>query len=533
MTINKQEPNESNKFIVHPYIVKNIVEKRLYQELLAAEAITQSTLVVAPTGLGKTIIAVLLIAFTYDPNKSILFLAPTKPLISQHKKSLDKLLTIEQENIILLTGEITPAKREQIYLQKGLIICATPQTISNDIDNGLLKEKDFNLIIFDEAHRAIGDYSYTKVSTFFPESTKRLGLTASPGGNKKKIKEVADNLKIAHVEIRTENDIDVKDYINDTEIEIIFVELDSFSRMFVTLIDEFIDQKVSVLRKLNFAIGKNYTKKQIILIQSQIIARLSKSKNNMNFLALSFTSCILKVYHAKELIETQGIIPFNNYINKLESDGLNKKRTKALSQVLGSKQFLEIKKILNSTILENQVYSKEAKLIEITTKFLAENKSSKVLVFTNFRDNASHLVTVLNRNKQIKSTKFVGQANKENDNGLSQKEQIDILSKFRVGDYNTLVCTSVGEEGLDIPSVDLVVFYDAVASEIRAIQRRGRTGRFNIGKVILILNKNTLDEHYYFVSETKEKKMKKALQNFNLTEPIKKKKTQKSIIDYR
>ncbi len=531
MAINKLEPNENDKYIVHPYIAKNVVEKRLYQELLTAEAITQSTLVVAPTGLGKTIIAVLLIAFTYDPNKSILLLAPTKPLISQHKKSLDKLLTIEQENIILLTGEITPSKREQIYLQKGLIICATPQTISNDIDNGLLKEKDFNLIIFDEAHRAVGDYSYTKVSNFFPE-TKRLGLTASPGGEKKKIREVADNLKIAHVEIRTENDIDVKDYINDTEIEIIFTELDAFSRKLVALVDEFIEQKISVLRKLNLAIGKNYTKKQIIMIQAQVIARLSKSKNSMNFLALSFTACILKLYHAKELIETQGIIPFKNYIYKLDSDGTNKKRTKALSQVLGSKQFIEIKRILNSTILENQVYSKEAKLIEITTKFLDENKSSKILVFTNFRDNASHLVTVLNRNKKIKATKFVGQANKENDTGLSQKEQMETISKFKDGDYNILICTSVGEEGLDIPSVDLVVFYDAVASEIRSIQRRGRTGRFNSGKVILILNKDTLDEHYYFVSENKEKKMKKTLKNFNLNEPIKKKNTQKSIIDF-
>ncbi|MEI8364226.1 MAG: helicase-related protein [archaeon] len=530
---NKLEPNENEKFIVHPYITKNKVEKRLYQELLTAEAITQSTLVVAPTGLGKTIVAVLLIAFTYDSSKSILLLAPTKPLISQHKKSLDKLLTIEQENMILLTGEITPAKREQIYLQKGLIICATPQTIANDIDNGLLREKDFNLIIFDEAHRAVGDYSYTKVSNFFPENTKRLGLTASPGGEKKKIREVADNLKISHVEIRTENDIDVKDYINETEIEIIFTELDSFSRKLVVLIDEFIEQKISVLRKLNFPIGKNYTKKQIIMLQAQVIARLSKSKNNMNFLALSFTACILKMYHAKELIETQGIIPFKNYIYKLEAEGTEKKRTKALSQVLGSKEFIEIRKVLNSTILENQVYSKEAKLIEISNLFLEENKSSKILVFTNFRDNASHLVTVLNRNKKIKATKFVGQANKENDAGLSQKEQMETISKFKEGEYNILVCTSVGEEGLDIPSVDLVVFYDAVASEIRSIQRRGRTGRFNVGKVVLILNKDTLDEHYYYVSENKEKKMKRTLKNFNLNEPIKKKKTQKSLIDFK
>ena len=523
---------EESNFVTHPYVVKNAVEKRLYQELLTAEAITQSTLVVAPTGLGKTIVAVLLIAYTYNPSKSIILLAPTKPLIAQHKKSLDKLLTIDQDNIILLTGETTPSKRQDIYSQKGIIICATPQTIGNDIKNGLLKKDDFNLVIFDEAHRAIGDYAYVEISNFFID-IKRLGLTASPGGNKKKIKEVADNLKISHVEIRTENDIDVEDYVNDIETEIILTELDPFSKKLSSIIDEFIEQKISVLRKINIPISKNYTKKQILMVQSQILARIAKSKSTQYFLALSFTACVLKMYHAKELIETQGILPFKTYINKLEEEGTQKKRSRTIAQVIGSKQFIEIKNILNSTILEKQLYSKSQKLLEVVNSFIQQNPKSKVLVFANFRDNATHLVSILNQNKNIKAVRFVGQANKENDAGLSQKEQGEIISEFRDGNSNILVCTSVGEEGLDIPAVDLVVFYDAVASEIRSIQRRGRTGRFNAGKVIVLLNKGTLDEHYYYISQNKEAKMKRVLKDYNKEPSIpKKKKIQKSMSDF-
>ena len=53
--------------------------------------------------------------------------------------------------------------------------------------------------------------------------------------------------------------------------------------------------------------------------------------------------------------------------------------------------------------------------------------------------------------------------------------------EFRKGEFNVLVSSSIGEEGLHVPDVDLVVFYEAVPSEIRYIQRRGRTGRTTPG----------------------------------------------------
>jgi Fanconi anemia group M protein len=522
---------DNSIFIEHPLVKKETIKKRLYQELLTAQAIKESTLVVAPTGLGKTIVAVLLIAYTYNPKKSIILLSPTKPLIAQHKKSLLNFLKISEEKIILLTGEITQEKRKAFYDGEGLIICATPQTIQHDLEEKLLDSNNFNLIIFDEAHRAVGNYSYTFISQYFSEDTKRLGLTASPGANKSKIQEVADNLGIKHIEIKTEEDIDVVDYVNDVEIETIYTELDKDSKFVSEKLKSFIKSKILVLRRLGYVIPENYTKKQIIDLQAKLFLLVNKSKSTNHFIAISFVSVILKALHALELIETQGFVAFQNYLNKVVEEAKVKHSSKAASSFYNSDEFKEIVLYLskNKEILE---YSKEKELLKIVKEFIKENPKSKILVFNNFRDNASNLVELLNKQTGIKTTRFVGQATKTSDKGLSQKEQLSIISDFKSGIYNTLVCTSVGEEGLDIPSVDLVIFYDAVASEIRNIQRRGRTGRFNVGKVVLLINKDTIDEKYFTVSQNKEKRMKTILKNFHKTAIRKvRKKEQKRISD--
>ena len=70
-----------------------------------------------------------------------------------------------------------------------------------------------------------------------------------------------------------------------------------------------------------------------------------------------------------------------------------------------------------------------------------------------------------------------------------------------------LVATSVGEEGLDVPSTDMVIFYEAVPSEIRSIQRKGRTGRSGSGRIVVLVTKGTSDETYRWVSQARERAM--------------------------
>jgi Fanconi anemia group M protein len=107
--------------------------------------------------------------------------------------------------------------------------------------------------------------------------------------------------------------------------------------------------------------------------------------------------------------------------------------------------------------------------------------------------------------------KLVGQADRVGERGLKQKDQVGVLDKFRNGDFNVVVATSVGEEGLDVAQTDLVVFYEPVASEIRSIQRRGRTGRKRAGRVVILITKDTRDQAYYYASIKKESAMRKRL----------------------
>ena len=148
------------------------------------------------------------------------------------------------------------------------------------------------------------------------------------------------------------------------------------------------------------------------------------------------------------------------------------------------------------------------------------NYSLKAIVFTQYRDTAQHIVDILNSNG-IKASRFVGQAKKEGDVGMKQEEQAQVLESFRRGEFSVLVATSIAEEGLDIPEVDLVIFYEPIPSEIRYIQRRGRTGRRTSGSVIILAAKDTIDERYLNASKRRIEKMNQTLRTVNsILKPI-------------
>ena len=210
-------------FIEHPLIQENKVEEREFQLSLAQSVLDNgNSLVVVPTAMGKTIIALQVIAETLHKKRGkILFLAPTKPLVLQHSKTLKNLLKIEQGKIAVITGAVKPTERKKIF-REATVICSTPQCVRNDLDLLRISLSDFGLVVFDEAHRAIGLYSYVSIAQKFSSQNPRgliLAITASPGHEKKKIKEIAKNLFVENFEIRTREDEDVKDYVKEIEIE--------------------------------------------------------------------------------------------------------------------------------------------------------------------------------------------------------------------------------------------------------------------------------------------------------------------------
>jgi len=504
-------------FIKQENIKQDTIEHREYQVNIAKSAANENTLVVLPTGLGKTIIALNLIALELNKkNNKILFLAPTKPLVLQHTQFLKQYLTIEKESIVVFTGEISPKKRKEKWLNSRIIV-STPQVIENDLLSKRIDLKDVSFIIFDEAHHAVGDYSYVFVSEMYQkqkDSGLILGITASPGNNVSKIIEICKNLRVKNIEIRTKHDPDVKPYVHDLKITWKEIPLpDDFSYT-IQLLRKSLSDRLKVLKNVGAVESSSISlinRTKLLDAQKNIQAKIrSTSKpSKMLFKAASIQSEAMKIHYAIELLQTQGVNALKNYFQRMGKEAVSKDSTKSARNIMADNNILEAVAYVKSLNVE---HPKLEVIRNIVEKQLKNKPNSKIIIFTHYRDTSSHVTSVLKSVNNVKPTRFVGQAAKEGDKGFTQKEQAEIIKKFREGNFNVLIATSVAEEGLDIPSTDLVIFYEPIPSEIRAIQRRGRTARKMPGKVIILITKGTPDEGYYWASKRKEKRMRSELE---------------------
>ncbi|WP_423793069.1 DEAD/DEAH box helicase [Methanocaldococcus indicus] len=484
------------KYINHPLIKPNTLEARLYQQLIAANALKRNTLVVIPTGLGKTAIAVLVIAgILTKKDGKILILAPTRPLVEQHYRRLKEILNIDEDKIVALTGKISPKKREEIY-KKAKIIIATPQVIENDILSNRINIDDFILLIADEAHHTVGNHAYAFVAKKFKDKCHILALTASPGSDIEKVMEICENLNIQHIEMRDEDDEDVKPYIAKVKLYPIRIELPNEFKKALKLLDKAIKERLKFLKENGAIDTIQITKTELIELNPKLFAYDDSIKYDL----IRVCSEALKLMHAKELLESQGKSIFLDYIEKLKNN-----RSKSARAIVNDENVKQAVLLLKKSNVE---HPKLNKVLELIKKILKKNPNEKIILFTQYRATVEKLLELLNK-EGIKAIRFVGQSNKEG-KGMSQKEQIEAIEKFKE-EGNVLVSTSVSEEGIDIPSVNYIIFYEPVPSEIRLIQRRGRAMRGEGGICYVLIAKGTSDEAYYRASLYKERAMKRIL----------------------
>ncbi|MEM3400006.1 MAG: helicase-related protein [Candidatus Micrarchaeia archaeon] len=448
-----------------------------------------NTLVVLPTGLGKTMIALLVMRDFLARGEKILFLAPTKPLVEQHAKTIKENLGVDEGRIAVITGEIK--RDERVALWGKEVIVATPQTVRNDLERGVAIKPA--LIIFDEAHRVVGNYAYTYIASAFKDALM-VGLTASPGSDRKKIEGIMKALGIKNVEIRGREDEDVREYVKELKIRWVSVELPQEFREVKHIIESIVDEKIGKLREAGFTRIHGHagiSKKRLIEIGERI--RRDGRKPTV-FYAAQLYSSLMALMHALELLETQGRSTFLEFFDRLER---RDKKSRGIKSVLNDWRIKQIRERMKGINMEHPKLTELKKLVE-------ERKNQSIIVFVHYRDQVRKVVEELSG--IVKVRRFVGKAE------ITQKEQARIIEEFRRGEFNILVASSIGEEGLDIPSVDCVIFYEPVPSAIRSIQRRGRAGRSKSGEVIVLVTRNTRDEAYYWVAKAKEKKMERIIQ---------------------
>lgn len=498
--------SKDGDFFSHPLLKPRSLEYRLYQDRLAKVAVEKNTLIVLPTALGKTAIALLASLHFLEKGK-VLFFAPTRPLVQQHYNTFVELTSIQ--NLGLVTGFIDPEKRKEIY-EENEIVFATPQAVANDMEKGRLRLTEFSMLVFDEAHRARGNYHYVRIARrymFERPDGRVLALTASPGSSKERVEEICRNLGIRQIEMRTEEDEDVKPYLAPVRLEWRKVSLPSPYKEVKAILKEMLDDIISWLLE-NGLFEKRPTRKELLDLMEGIRKRLDTGeKVGIYYEAIARASAAMALYRAVELIESQGLNQLHAFLQRIEQEYSRGHRI----IISDARYYRLMDKVTTWRGLE---HPKVGELVKVLREQFREKPESKVLIFTQYRDTAKELVEKLNL-YGYRAERFVGQANRLGDKGMSQHDQISLIEDFKAGRVNVLVATSIAEEGLDIAECNMVVFYEPVPSEIRLIQRKGRTGRRLPGRVVVLATRSSTDMAYLYFSMRKARLMRRVIEEVN------------------
>ena len=492
-------------WVDHPLLRREVLEDRKYQTAIAAAAAKRSTLVILPTGMGKTAIAVRVIADVLRAKGGkVLFLAPTKPLVLQHARYLRDHLVLEASAVAVSTGEAPPEDRELTW-REAKVVVSTPQVIGNDLREGRYDLGGVSLVVFDEAHRAVGEYAYVAVAAAHEGLV--LAMTASPGSSADKIVEVCHNLRIplGHWEIRTALDPDVAEYVQEVAFDRIVVDVPEDARPAIARLRALFNLHMDEMRRRGWLSVPRPTLRDLLALGELARRRLDGGdKDPTLYQILSRQAMAVKLNHAVELAETQGLGALRAYLDRLERDT----GTRANRALLKDRTFQEVLALVRAPQGE---HPKVRVAASVVTEQLRHKPDARIMLFAHYRDTVDLLTRHLTGMEGVRPARFVGQASREEGADLTQREQAELLDRFRAGEVNVLVSTSIGEEGLDIPEVDLVVFYEPVPSEIRTIQRRGRTGRARAGRMVLLVTKDTRDEAYMYSARRKERRMHEEL----------------------
>jgi ERCC4-related helicase len=505
--------------VEHPFLAARAVRALPFQLDMARIGLDEDLLVVLPTGLGKTVIAALLAAevLRRSPGK-VLVLAPTRPLVQQHADSFQRWLS--PMRIARFTGTVRRPVREGAWETSDLVF-ATPEIVRNDLVAGRYCLDEVALLVFDEAHHAVGKYVYVPIAEQFraerPRDGRVLALTASPGGKDERIEEVVAALGVQRIEARSREDPGVAEYVQPTDVELRWVDLPPESTRIREMLAAASHATARKLQKMGYLRKKPITSlsvKDLIALRSEIFARPGPMVRR--FGPLFHQLVLLHLHHAQERLETQGLAPFLQYLDRVEGKEKPSRGDLAflkLPEVARARS--EAREFLRST--KEPSHPKLDALVDLVRETLArpQDHPPRVLVFAQYRDTIGGIQSMLELQGWTVG-RFVGQATRDaDDKGMNQKEQGHVLQGFRDGRFPILVASSVAEEGLDVPDVDLVVFFESVPSEIRAIQRRGRTGRTSLGRVAVLLTRETRDVQYQTAEVRREKAMKRIVRRLS------------------
>ena len=503
--------DEAVGYVEHPLIVPGVVEDRAYQRQLADRAEGDHTLVCLPTGLGKTTVSLLVTARRlHDVGGRSLLLAPTKPLVTQHAAFYREALAIPDEEIVVFTGEVAPEDRGDRWTDATVVV-ATPQVVENDVVGGRISLSDVTHLTFDECHRATGGYAYNYIAERYHADVSDplvTGMSASPGGDEETILEVCANLGLTEVAVMTEDDADVADYTHDTDVEWIEVELPEAVLEIRDLLNEVVSDRLETLAEIGVTnkTSPDLSQRELNRMRGRL-QELIDDGDSAGYEGMSVHAEVMKLRQAVTLVETQSVAALDRYFERQRNQARSSGASKASQRMVSDPR---VREAMRRAEAYDELHPKYRQARLLLAETLGLQGGERAIVFTESRDTAEALTDFLADSVSVR--RFVGQGDREGSSGMTQREQQETLEAFRDGEFEVLVSTSVAEEGLDVPEVDLVLFYEPVPTAIRSIQRKGRTGRQAEGRVVVLMAEDTRDEAYFWISRRREREMHDELQ---------------------
>ncbi|KAI9512645.1 hypothetical protein F5148DRAFT_1145967 [Russula earlei] len=490
--------------------------KRDYQFNISRHCLFDNTLVSLPTGLGKTFIAgvVMLNFYKWYPEGKLVFVAPTKPLVAQQIDACHKTCGIPGRDAIELTGNNPRTFRYKAWQEKR-IFYMTPQTLENDLKTDNCDAREIVLLVVGtptlqkyEAHKGAGEYAYAKVVRLLMAKNpyfRVLALTATPGRTPEAVQALVDALHISRIEIRDEQSLDIRSYINERKVEQHIIAM---------------DEGIAKLRDLLAKVLGTYIRK---CVGPGI---LRGNLDPINFHPYRANAAMEEIYRRPDSNQLQWAYPLLRKIGAMaramgylatqleatpqmcfrslteDAEGGSSDKPSGLNKDPGFQALMDELRLQKSRGFA--IHPKLEKLKTLVVHHFGQrlrddagdsngeersDENTRAMVFVTFREAVEEIVDFLNQESPLlRATKFIGQGlDRMGKRGLAQREQLDIINQFKDGIFNVLVATSVGEEGLDIGEVDLIVCYDAQKTPIRMLQRVGRTGRKRQGFVHVLL----------------------------------------------
>ena len=489
--------------VVHP-LLREGVEARGYQLRSLERILSFSSLMVMPTGFGKTAVEWMAMAEHLRRGvEKIVLIAPTTGLVDQQRSMAVERLNIASERIVAYTGETGPDKRKALW-DEATVVMATPQVIRNDAMNGVIDLKEVGLLIMDEAHHATGNHAYAQVGQLYQRTNPEgrvLAATASPGSTLKNINEVRTNLNAHNLDLCKRNDPLLSAYDVDMNIHTHSVDLPETLTTLIAPLKSHFNDEVAHLQRQGFMPTKAYIGTNDIERAQLSASRAIQQRDMRGYDAARRVADLRRIHILVNLLQTQGTKVAQAFLDRAEEEGRSGRKT---NRMLALPVVHQLRLAFNDM---DELHPKSPLVETLVRDELTNKPQGKVLIFTEYRDSVDRLVALLKAHEGIEPDAFIGQSSRGSQKGMTQKQQLAQLNRFRNGEINVLVATSVGEEGLDVPAADLVVLYEPVPSAVRAIQRRGRTARQRAGSVHVLIARDTRDAYVHRASERQEENM--------------------------